>query len=316
MGTLAFIFPGQGSQFIGMGKDLADAYPSARAVFDEVDSALGQDLSGLMWAGEEADLTLTANTQPALMAHSLAAMRALEAEFGVSVSEAAYVAGHSLGEYSALAAVGALTIADTARLLRIRGNAMQAAVAPGEGAMAALLGADLDQAEAACAAGRATGGACDIANDNAPGQLVLSGSAAAIDAACTQAKEAGVKKAMPLNVSAPFHSSLMAPAADAMADALANVEIKPPAVPLVANVTASTTTDPDAIRRQLVEQVTGRVRWTESVQYMVSEGVSRTGEAGAGKVLTVMQRRIEKSLQGLTLGTPADLEAFATALKG
>ena len=316
MGTLAFIFPGQGSQFTGMGKDLADAYPSARAVFEEVDSALGQDLSDLMWAGEEADLTLTANTQPALMAHSLAAMRALEAEFGVSVTEAAYVAGHSLGEYSALAAAGALTVADTARLLRIRGNAMQAAVAPGEGAMAALLGADLDQAEAACAAGRATGGACDIANDNAPGQLVLSGSAAAIDAACAQAKEAGVKKAVPLSVSAPFHSSLMAPAADAMAEALAGVEIKPPAVPLVANVTASETTDPDAIRRQLGEQVTGRVRWTESIQYMVAHGVSRTGEAGAGKVLTVMQRRIEKSLQGLTLGTPADLEAFATALKG
>lgn len=316
MGTLAFIFPGQGSQFIGMGKDLADAYPSARAVFEEVDSALGQDLSGLMWAGEEADLTLTANTQPALMAHSVAAMRALQAEFGVSVTEAAYVAGHSLGEYSALAAAGALSIADTARLLRIRGNAMQAAVAPGEGAMAALLGADLDQAEAACAAGRATGGACEIANDNAPGQLVLSGSAAAIEAACIHAKEAGVKKAVPLSVSAPFHSSLMAPAANAMAEALADVEIKPPAVPLVANVTASETTDPDAIRRHLVEQVTGRVRWTESVQYMVAHGVSRTGEAGAGKVLSVMQRRIEKSLQGLTLGTPADLEAFATALKG
>lgn len=316
MSSLAFIFPGQGSQFIGMGQDLAEAFPAARAVFEEVDAALDQKLSALMWEGEAAELTLTANTQPALMAHSLAAMKALEAEFGIAVTEAACVAGHSLGEYSALAAAGALSISDTARLLRIRGNAMQAAVAPGEGAMAALLGADLDQAEAACAAGRAAGGACEIANDNAPGQLVLSGSAGAIEAACAAAREAGVKKAMALNVSAPFHSSLMAPAAEAMAEALADVEIRPPAVPLVANVTARESTDPDAIRRQLVEQVTARVRWTETVQHMVAQGVTRTGEVGAGKVLTVMQRRIEKSLQGFTLGTPADLEAFATALKG
>lgn len=314
--TLAFIFPGQGSQEIGMGKALADAFPAARAVFEEVDAALGQKLSELMWSGDIAELTLTANTQPALMAHSVAAMRALEAEFGLSAREAAFVAGHSLGEYSALASAGAISVADTARLLRIRGNAMQSAVKPGEGAMAALLGADYDQAEAACAAGRETGGACDIANDNAPGQLVISGTKASIDAAVAWAQANGVKKAMALNVSAPFHCSLMQPAADAMAAALVETEIKAPVVPLVANVSASAVTDPETIRENLVKQVTGRVRWTESVQYMVGQGVTMTGEAGAGKVLTVMQRRIEKSLNGFTLGTPEDLEAFAKAIKG
>lgn len=316
MTHLAFIFPGQGSQFIGMGKELAEAFPAAKAVFQEVDEALGQELSGLMWDGELDELTLTSNTQPALMAHSVAAMAALKEAFGVDVASARFVAGHSLGEYSALAATGALTISDTAKLLRIRGDSMQAAVAPGEGAMAALLGADLDQAEAACAAGRETGGICDIANDNAPGQLVLSGSKRAIDAACEHAKTNGVKKAMPLNVSAPFHCSLMQPAADAMAEALKDAIIRAPSAPLVANVTARPTTDAEEIRANLVSQVTGRVRWTETIQYIAGEGVGRTGEAGAGKVLTVMQRRIEKGLEGFTLGTPQDLEAFAEAVKG
>lgn len=316
MGKLAFLFPGQGSQAIGMGKALAEAFPSARAVFEEVDSALSQDLSGLMWDGDIETLTLTSNTQPALMAHSLAAMKALEAEFGVDVTAAAFVAGHSLGEYSALAAAGALSIGDTAKLLRVRGNAMQAAVPAGEGAMAALLGADLAQAEAACEAGRATGGACEIANDNAPGQLVLSGSKAAIDAACEHARANGVKKAVPLTVSAPFHCSLMAPAAEAMSAALAETEVNTPKVPVVANVTTAPTTEPETIAANLVAQVTGRVRWTETIQFMVTEGVDTTAEAGTGKVLTVMQRRIDKSLTGHTLDTPDDLEAFAAAMKG
>lgn len=316
MTKLAFIFPGQGSQFIGMGKDLADAFPAAREVFKEVDDALGQDLSGLMWGGDIEELTLTSNTQPALMAHSVAAMKALEAEFGITPAQAAFVAGHSLGEYSALCAAGALSISDTAKLLRVRGDAMQGAVAPGEGAMAALLGASVEQAEAACAEGEKAGGKCQIANDNAPGQIVISGHAAAVEAACEAAKAAGVKKAMMLNVSAPFHCSLMQPAADAMAEALASAAIAQPVVPVVANVLAGPTSDPDTIRKNLVEQVTGRVRWTETIQYMVAQGVDTTAEAGAGKVLTVMQRRIEKSLDGHVLGTPEELEAFAEAMKG
>ena len=313
MSDFAFIFPGQGAQFIGMGKELAEAFPAAKSVFEEVDEALGQDLSGLMWAGELEDLTLTANTQPALMAVSVAASRALEAEFGIAPKDAKFIAGHSLGEYSALAAARAISIEETAKLLRTRGNAMQAAVAPGEGAMAALLGATLEQAQAAC---DVANGVCEVANDNAPGQLVLSGAKNAIDEACTHAKEIGVKKAVPLSVSAPFHCSLMQPAADAMAEALAGASIRSPETALVANVSASAVSDPEIIRQNLVDQVTGRVRWTESVQYMVANGIQRTGELGAGKVLTVMQRRIEKSLKGFTLGTPEQLEAFASEIKG
>lgn len=314
--SLAFIFPGQGSQEIGMGLALAQAFPSARAVFEEVDEALGQKLSELMWTGDMAQLTLTANTQPALMAHSLAVMRALETDFGIRAGDAAFVAGHSLGEYSALAAAGAISLADTARLLRARGNAMQSAVAPGEGAMAALLGADHEQAEAACRAGQDAGGVCEIANDNAPGQLVISGSRAGVDAAIAWAQANGVRKAMALNVSAPFHCSLMQPAAIAMQAALEGVEVQPPCVPLIANISAAPVTDPQVIRENLVAQVTGRVRWTETVRHMVAEGVTTTAEAGTGKVLTVMQRRIEKSLNGLTLASPEDLEAFAAAIKG
>ncbi len=313
--SLAFIFPGQGSQEIGMGRLLAETFPAAKAVFDEINEALGQNLSGLMWDGDIAELTLTANAQPALMAHSMAVMRVLQADFGISASDAAFVAGHSLGEYSALAASGAISLADTARLLRIRGNAMQSAVGPGEGAMAALLGADHDQAAAACQAGQAAGGVCEIANDNAPGQLVISGSRSSIDAAVAWAQANGVRKAMALNVSAPFHCSLMQPAAEAMAAALASVTVSQPCVPVIANVSAAAVCDPESIRANLVAQVTGRVRWTESVRAMVDAGVTMTAEAGAGKVLTVMQRRIEKSLTGLTLSTPEDIEAFARTIK-
>jgi len=316
MSNLAFIFPGQGAQFIGMGKALAENFASARAVFEAVDEALGEKLTDIMWTeGNEEALTLTSNTQPALMAVSVAVMAALEEAHGISVEAAKFVAGHSLGEYSALCAAGAMSVADTAKLLRIRGEAMQAAVAPGVGAMAALLGADDAQAAAACEAGVANaGGVCEVANDNAPGQLVLSGTAEAIEAACVFARENGVKKAVPLSVSAPFHCSLMAPAADKMAAALAETEIKTPRVPLVANVSAEAGSDVEAIRAQLVEQVTGRVRWRESVAWMVANGLECTGEAGAGKVLTVMNRRNERALVGKTLGTPEDLAAFAESL--
>lgn len=313
MKKFAFIFPGQGSQFIGMGKELADAFPEAKAVFDEVDAALGQGLSGLMWSGDEEELKLTANTQPALMAVSVAAMRALQSR-GVGPEAAAFVAGHSLGEYSALAASGAISVADAARVLRIRGNAMQAAVPAGEGAMAALLGADPDQAVALCELGAAEDGVCEIANDNAPGQIVISGSKAAVELAASKVSEVGVKKAMMLPVSAPFHCSMMQPAADAMMEALAGIEVKAPATALVANVTAAPTTDPSAIRQQLIEQVTGQVRWRESVEYMVSQGVELFVEAGAGKVLSVMNRRTAKEVEGLTLGTPEDVESVAERL--
>lgn len=314
--AFAFIFPGQGSQFIGMGKSLSEAFPAARAVFEEVDAALEQKLSTLMWSGDPDDLTLTSNTQPALMACSMAAMRALEAEFGVKVTDAAYVAGHSLGEYSALAAASSITISDTAKLLRIRGEAMQAAVPVGVGAMAALLGASVEDAEAACAAG-AEIGIVQIANDNATGQIVLSGELAAVEAAAQAARDAGVKKAMMLNVSAPFHCDLMGPAADAMKAALKDITILPPLVPVVNNIQARPMSDPDDLRDDLVKQVTGRVRWRESVEWMASDGgIDTMAEPGCGKVLTVMLKRIVKGLDGNQLDSPEALEAFAKKIKG
>jgi [acyl-carrier-protein] S-malonyltransferase len=314
--AFAFIFPGQGSQFVGMGKSLSEAFPAARAVFEEVDSALDQNLSDLMWSGEQDELTLTSNTQPALMACSMAAMRALETEFGVKVTDAACVAGHSLGEYSALAAASSITVTDTARLLRIRGEAMQAAVPVGVGAMAALLGASLQDAEAACVAG-AKLGIVQIANDNATGQIVLSGELAAVEAAAQAARDAGVKKAMMLNVSAPFHCDLMAPAAEAMQAALKDTTILPPLVPVVNNIQARPISDPDDLRDDLVKQVTGRVRWRETIEWMASGGeIDTLAEPGCGKVLTVMLRRIVKGLDGNQLDSPEALEAFARKIKG
>lgn len=306
----AFVFPGQGAQVIGMGRDLADAYPAARAVFDEVDDALGEALSDLVWAGDIAELTLTRNAQPALMATSLAAMRALEAE-GVAISGAVFVAGHSLGEYSALAAAGALALGDTARLLRRRGQAMQEAVPVGEGAMAALLGLDLAAAEAVAAEAAADGGVCEAANDNDPAQVVVSGSRAAVERAVEIAKGKGAKRALLLPVSAPFHCALMQPAAEAMAEALADVAIAAPAVPLVANVRAEAVSDPDEIRRLLVAQVTGRVRWRESVAWMAGQGVTEMVEVGAGKALSGMIRRIAKDVTVRAVGTPAEVKALA-----
>ena len=312
----AFVFPGQGAQTIGMGRDLADAYPAARAIFDEVDEALGENLSALIWTGDIADLTLTANAQPALMATSLAAMRALEAE-GFAITDAAFVAGHSLGEYSALAAAGALSVADTARLLRIRGRAMQEAVPVGVGAMAALLGLDIGPVEEVVAEAMAkapNGEIVAAANDNADGQVVLSGHKGAVEVAIEVAKEKGAKKAMLLPVSAPFHCALMQPAADVMAERLKDVMIAPPKVPLIANVTAEEVRDPDSIRRLLVEQVTGRVRWRECVLYMGRQGVSELVELGAGKILTGMVRRINRDMTGSAIGAPADIDAFLAKL--
>ncbi|MBB5222664.1 [acyl-carrier-protein] S-malonyltransferase [Amaricoccus macauensis] len=306
----AFVFPGQGAQVIGMGRDLAEAYPAARAVFDEVDSALGEKLSALVWEGDIAELTLTANAQPALMATSIATMRALEAE-GVPVTSAAFVAGHSLGEYSALCAVGSLSLADTARLLRLRGQAMQEAVPVGEGAMAALLGLDLAAAEAVAAEAAADGGVCQAANDNDPAQVVVSGSRAAVERAVGIAKGKGAKRALLLPVSAPFHCSLMQPAADRMAEALAGTAIAAPSVPLVANVKAEATSDPEEIRRLLVEQVTGRVRWRESVAWMVAQGVTEFVEVGAGKALSGMVKRIAKGAETKAVATPADVRSLA-----
>jgi [acyl-carrier-protein] S-malonyltransferase len=313
--SLAFIFPGQGSQAVGMGADLADAFGSAREVFQEVDDALGQKLSLLMREGPEDQLTLTENAQPALMAVSLAVMRTLEKEFGVPVTKAAFVAGHSLGEYSALAAAGAISLADTARLLKLRGQAMQRAAPVGEGAMASLIGpkTDVALAEAAAAAGSALG-VCVVANDNNQGNVVISGAKAAVDAAIEKAKELGAR-AIPLNVSAPFHCPLMQPAADEMEKALAGAAIVAPRAPLVVNVTARPTLDPEAIRRMLVEQVTGRVRWRESMEWLAGEGgVTRFAEAGAGKVLSGMVKRIAPDAEASPLNAPADLEAFAKNL--
>ena len=312
---LAFIFPGQGSQAVGMGAELCDAFGSARETMQEVDDALSQKLSKLIREGPPEDLTLTENAQPALMAVSLATMRALKAEFGVDVSRAAFVAGHSLGEYSALAAADALGLAAAARLLKLRGQAMQQAVPVGQGAMASLIGpkADLTLAEAAAAAGSKVG-VCMVANDNNVGNVVISGDKAAVDLAIETAKALGAR-AIVLNVSAPFHCSLMQPAAEVMAEALARAEISAPRAPLVANVTARPVLEPDVIRRLLVDQVTGRVRWRESVEWLAGDGaVTRFAEVGAGKVLTGVAKRVAPDAEAVALNTPADLEAFAKSL--
>ncbi|WP_370401180.1 ACP S-malonyltransferase [Sulfitobacter sp. JB4-11] len=305
--SIAFVFPGQGAQTIGMGQALAAAYPAARAVFDEVDAALGEKLSTLIWDGEIETLTLTENAQPALMATSMAALAALKAE-GVGMDRAAFVAGHSLGEYAALCAAGALSLADTARLLRVRGRAMQAAVPVGQGAMAAVLGLDAAAVEkvAQDAAGDEV---CQLANENDPTQNVISGSKAAIERAVVLAKEAGAKRALPLPVSAPFHCALMQPAADEMAQALADVTMRDPSVPLVANVLAEGVSDADRIRDLLVEQVTGRVRWRSSVEWMAAQGVTEFWEIGAGKALSGMIRRIAKESTCRAVGTPDDVAA-------
>ena len=309
--TIAFVYPGQGAQTIGMGRDLADAYPAAKAVFDEVDEALGEKLSTLIWEGDADALTLTQNAQPALMATSMAAMAALKAE-GITVDKAAYVAGHSLGEYAALCAAGTFSLSDTARLLRIRGRAMQAAVPVGQGAMAALLGLSFEQAEAV-AAEAAQGEVCQVANQNDPAQNVVSGSKAAVERAIDLAKAAGAKRALLLPASAPFHCALMAPAAEEMAGALADVTMNAPAVPVVANVVAEAVTDPDQIRKLLIEQVTGQVRWMSSVEWMGAQGVTEVWEIGAGKALSGMIRRINKEITCVNIGTAADVAAVKTA---
>ncbi len=310
----AFVFPGQGSQAIGMGVELAEAFPVAREVFEEVDEALQQRLSRLMKDGPESDLTLTENAQPALMAVSLAAVRVLESESGKSLAEMGeLVAGHSLGEYSALAAARSFSLADAARLLKLRGQSMQAAVPVGEGAMAAILGLELADAVAVAEAA-AQGEVCNAANDNAPGQIVLSGAKAAIDRAIEIAKEKGAKRAMSLPVSAPFHCDMMQPAAEAMAEALAGVDIQAPSLPLVANVTAEFVTAPDRIRELLVQQVCGRVRWRECVLFMKEQNIDTLVEVGSGKVLTGLVRRIDKEMTGVAVNGPADIEAFLKSL--
>lgn len=311
----AIIFPGQGSQSVGMGRELAENFAEAKAVFDEVDDALGEKLSDIIFDGPEDKLTLTANTQPALMAVSIAAFRALSSKGFDLNSQAAYVAGHSLGEYAALCASGALSLSDTAKLLRIRGNAMQAAVPVGEGAMAAIIGLEHSEVEAICNE-CAGGNCCQIANDNGGGQLVISGSKAEVEKAAALATEKGAKRAIILQVSAPFHSALMAPAADAMRAALDDTTISSPIVPLIANISATPTSDPDDIRRQLVEQVTGQVRWRESVEFMAANGVTHAVETGSGKVLTGLGRRISRDIKGIAVGKPDDIDKVIETLAG
>jgi [acyl-carrier-protein] S-malonyltransferase len=311
--TVAFTFPGQGSQSVGMGKELADSFTEARAVFDEVDEALGEKLTDIMWNGPEETLTLTANAQPALMAVSIAAIRVMQARGLDLKSKVSYVAGHSLGEYSALCAAGTFTLSDTARLLRVRGNAMQAAVPAGKGAMAAIIGLEQSAVQAICESVAALG-SCQIANDNGGGQLVISGEKAAVEKAAELAKEQKALRAILLPVSAPFHSSLMAPAADAMAEALGKVALKNPVVPVIANVRAAPVTDASEIAGLLVEQVTGQVRWRETIEWFAANGVTSVYEIGSGKVLTGLIRRIDKSLAGTAVSTSADIEAALAAL--
>ncbi len=306
--TLAFVFPGQGSQAVGMGQDLAGAFATARHLFEEIDDALGQNLSRLMFEGPEDELTLTENAQPALMAVSMAVVRVLEKDCNITVpGKAAFVAGHSLGEYSALAAAGALRLEDAARLLKLRGQSMQKAVPVGEGAMAALIGLDLDTAQTV-ATEASEAGICACANDNAPGQVVVSGATAAVERAVEIAADHGAKRSVMLPVSAPFHCPMMQPAADAMEEALSTTTISAPSVPVVANVTASQVSDPEEVRRLLVEQVTGMVRWRESVLYMKEQQVDTLVEAGAGKVLTTLTRRIDREITGKSLQAPADFD--------
>jgi len=312
--TIAFVFPGQGSQEVGMGRELAQTYASAREVFEEVDAALDQKLSQIMWEGPKETLTLTENAQPALMAVSMAVMRVLEREHGLKLADRVrFVAGHSLGEYSALAAAGAFSLADTAKLLKLRGQAMQAAVPVGQGAMSALLGVGIDVARKV-AEEAAQGEVCQVANDNEPTQVVLSGAKTAIDRVPEIGKMHGVRRAVPLPVSAPFHCALMQPAAEAMADALAKVQVNAPAVPVVANVLAAPISDPEEIKKRLVEQVTGTVRWRECVGYMTANGVTDIYEIGAGKVLAGLAKRIENTLNAISVGTPADIDAALARL--
>lgn len=309
--TTALIFPGQGSQTVGMGKELYDNYPAARAVFDEVDAALGEKLSDIIFNGPQEKLTLTENAQPAIMATSIAALRVLQS-VGFKVEDAAFVAGHSLGEYSALCAAGAISLTETARLLRVRGQAMQRSVPAGMGAMAALIGVDTAQAEQ-IANEAAQEDICSVANDNGGGQVVISGSRAAVERAVDIAKAKGVKRAVMLDVSAPFHCALMGPAAGVMDQALGAATIKTPIVPLIANVTANQETDPNTIRQLLVDQVTGMVRWRESMHRLKEKGVTRVVEIGAGKVLSGLMKRIEPEIQTVNFSSPADLAAFAAA---